>query len=174
MALSSGSTPRLCLPCHVSSALNDFSTACFASQARVSATSSGSCGMEEFTLTQDRGRQRGNDMSSPLETAAGPNEDIGGDARSSQRLVGEATAAALGCRVVRHEHHEIVVAVFVRIAACDGAKQIDTVRSVSADETLDHEAKPGVMLEDRVCHRWARPGAGIALHRHRDAVVAVR
>src|SRR5437773_11117857 len=92
--------------------------------------------LEEFTLTQDRGRQRGNDMSSPLETAAGPNEDIGGDARSSQRLVGEATAAALGCRVVRHEHHEIVVAVFVRIAACDGAKQIDTVRSVSADETL--------------------------------------
>src|SRR5437867_1739323 len=45
--------------------------------------------------------------------------------------------------------------VLVHVDAGDGAEQVDAVRSVNADETIDDKAKPGVMLKDRVRHHLA-------------------
>ena len=81
------------------------SAATFASHACISAVRAGSGGIEQLPLQHDGGRKRGDDMASPVELLACPDENIGCDAESPQEAVGLLCQAISWFDCLRHDHH---------------------------------------------------------------------
>src|ERR1039458_246712 len=116
----------------------------FESQARTSATRAGSCRMEESSLANDSGRQGRGQMQAAIELAGGPNQHVGGNPGAPERNIGSAAAAEFGWRVVRHDDHNVVVAVRPGVSPGNGTEQVDALRTVRFHQTAHHLGQSGI------------------------------
>ena len=64
------------------------SSPAFRNQERTSAIRSGSCGMKEPTLSDDRRRKRGRKVKTAVEAASGPHQHVRGGPGAPEALVG--------------------------------------------------------------------------------------
>ena len=108
----------------------------FESQPRTSATTAGSCGMEKSSLTNNRGRQGRGEVRTAIELAGGPNQHVGRNPGAPERHIGGATATEFRRRVVRHDDHEVVVAVWTGVSPGDGTEEINMATLLFAPQPL--------------------------------------
>jgi hypothetical protein len=72
-------------------------------------------------------RQRSNKMQAALEAALGPNQNIGGNGRATERFVGFLTSPNFRYSIlVMHQNHEIAIAILPALSPCFGSEKIDT------------------------------------------------
>src|SRR5882672_9687682 len=87
------------------------SSPAFKNQERTSAIRSGSCGMKEPTLPDDRRRKRGRKVKSAIEAASGPHQHVHRSPGAPKALVGQLAPLPLGSCIVGNHQKEVVVAV---------------------------------------------------------------
>src|SRR5437773_3585815 len=152
-----------------SSAAARRSVAGLLSQALVSATRAGSCGMEQPSLAEHGSWQRGPEAGSGEEPTMCANEGVHCRPCPPQNLVGKSALPTIRCGIVGNDDQKIVIAVGVCVAARDGAEEVDALGLIGRHESLDDEGKSGIAFEDRVRHRltsnwWLENGWSIRGH----------
>src|SRR6202521_2447403 len=187
-------------PCQVRKALSAFSAACWqwnraspakpgsaaarsaaarrsrsalTSQARVSATNSGSGGcMEQRSLPQHGCWQRRRHAAAALERRARPDDDVRRGPHPPKRIVGEPAPLMVRRGVVRHHDQHIVIAVRPGLAARLRAEEVDPLRPIGVHETAHDLGKYGVMAEQirprKAIDRAHRMRTGLS---HRSAIL---
>src|SRR5216684_6156836 len=87
-------------------------------------------------------------MPAPFEARSPPEQDIGGNSGSTQDLACRTWVEKRGRRIIRHDQHQIIVAVRPRLAAGVRAEEIDLLGVESLDETVDDERQRRVRRLD--------------------------
>ena len=75
-------------------------------------------------------------MRTAIELAGGPNQHVGRNPGAPERHIGGATATEFRRRVVRHDDHEVVVAVWTGVSPGDGTEEINMATLLFAPQPL--------------------------------------
>jgi len=127
--------------------LDDFSCE---RQACVSATRTGSCGIEQVPLAHDGGRERCPEMKAAVKLLARPHKNIGGDADAPEEAVRGLRQSVAGLVGLRHDHHQVIVAVRTGFAARHRAKEVDALRLECLTQAFDNFCQLGVVVQQRL------------------------
>ncbi len=93
--------------------------------------------MQQFPLAQHRARERRLQGSPRLEVGARADHHVGSGPGSAQRLVCQPAPAPFGRSVVRHDHHQIEIAVRAAFVPRNRSEQVDALRLVRSHEPPD-------------------------------------
>ncbi len=76
-------------------------------------------------------------MKPALEALLGPDQDVRGRPCASKRLIGKLAAFALVWRRIGDDDQQVEVAIWPVVAARLGTEEVDALRLVGVDQTLD-------------------------------------
>src|ERR1039457_2972136 len=111
--------------------------------------------MEQSSLANDSSRQGRGQVQPAIELAGGPNQHVGRNPGAPERHIGSATAAECWRCVVRHDDHNVVVAVRPGVTPGDGTEDVDALRAVRFHQTAHH------LGQNRIAGRRSLEDSGV-------------
>src|SRR5581483_9550691 len=128
------------------------SSAALISHSRASAARA-SGRIEERSFSHDRAWQRGAQAGTALETLARPDEDVRRCAGAPEPLVGELAPLAVFRSLAGDDDHQVEIAILPVVPAGLRAEEVDPLRLVSLDETLQDAYESARLLLRQVGKR---------------------